>query len=312
MINIKVKPAKSKFDFYTSKLKPRDTLFQGIWIGDTVGPDVAKSIINPDVSERLIEIATSILESMDIKVTVKDIILTGSMAGFNWHNLSDIDLHIIFDFTEIDQNFALVKKMLDQSRINWNKTHEIFIADKEVELYFQHFHEPHESNGIWSLLLDKWIAVPVHLEMDVNLEAVEKKAESIAKSIEHVEEMVVDGRYKEANDYASKLKKKISRMRKSGLADEGIYSPENLAFKMLRNAKWLERLSTAKLDSYDKMMSLKINEANDTIEEVKDYFNNLQDEDYMKYSDHPLSTIEKLMDPDSPAPWDEDYEEKKE
>ena len=97
-------------------------------------------------------------------------------------------------------------------------------------------------------------------------------------------------------------------MRRAGLAEEGIYSPENLAFKMLRNANWLQRLSNAKIESYDKMMSLRLNETNDTMEEVKDYFNNIADEDYMKYSDHPLSSIQNLMDPDIPAPWDEEYE----
>ena len=307
MININIKTTKSKFDFYTSKLKPRETLFQGVWIGEPKGDDVSGTMINPDVSERLIEIASSVLQSMKIKANVKDIILTGSIAGYNWHDLSDIDLHIILDFTEIDKNFALVKKMLDQSRINWNKTHDILIAGKEVELYFQDASETHESNGIWSLLQDKWLAVPVHLEMNVDLSAIEKKAEAVAKSIEHVEEMIADEQFKEANDYASKLKKKISRMRKSGLAEEGIYSPENLAFKMLRNANWLERLSDAKINSYDKMMSLKIDESNKTIEEIKDYFNNIQDEDYMKYTDHPLSTVESLLDSNSAAPWDEEY-----
>ena len=47
-------------------------------------------------------------------------------------------------------------------------------------------------------------------------------------------------------------------MRKSGLEDEGIYSPENLAFKMLRNAGYLEKLSSLRIQSYDKMMSLKL------------------------------------------------------
>ena len=303
MININIKQKASGFDFLKSKLKPREELFQGVWIGKT---------INPDVSERLIEIADSVLKTMDLSVKVKDVILTGSIAGYNWHELSDIDLHIILDFSQIDDNFDLVKRMLDQSRINWNKVHNIYISDKEVELYFQDENETHESNGIWSLLQDKWLAEPVHLEMNVDLEGVEKKAEAIARSIEHVEDLIGDNKFKEANDYASKIKKRISRMRKSGLAKEGIYSPENLAFKMLRNANWLGRLSNAKINSYDKMMSLKLNETNETIEEIRDYFNNIQDEDYMKYSDHPLSSVESLMDPNSPAPWDEEYEGEKE
>lgn len=296
MINIKVNRNNLKLKFDKSKLKPKDDLFQGIWIGDT---------INPEVSERLIEIADSVIKSMKITAKISDIIITGSIAGYNWHELSDIDLHILLDFSEIDDNFKLVKRMLDQSRINWNKAHDILIAGKEVEIYFQDKSEPHESNGIWSLLNDKWLAQPVHLKMDVDLKNTEKKAEAIAMSIEHIEEMIKSGDFGAANEYASKLKKKISRMRSSGLSREGIYSPENLAFKMLRNHGWLGRLSDAKIESYDKMMSLQL-------DEVRDYFNNNTDEDYMKYSDHPMSSIENLMNPDMPAPWEEEYEGEKE
>ena len=37
--------------------------------------------------------------------------------------------------------------MLDQTRINWNKKHNILIAGKEVEIYFQHYTEPHEAGA---------------------------------------------------------------------------------------------------------------------------------------------------------------------
>ena len=39
-------------------------------------------------------------------------------------------------------------------------------------------------------------------------------------------------------------------------------------------------------------------------QEIKDYFNNLKDEDYMVFDDHPLSSIDNLLDPMRPAPWD--------
>tara|TARA_B100000989_G_C19528866_1_gene468521 strand:+ start:1769 stop:2086 length:318 start_codon:yes stop_codon:yes gene_type:complete len=41
----------------------------------------------------------------------------------------------------------------------------------------------------------------------------------------------------------------------------------------------------------------------DVTSEVKDYFNS-KDDDYLEFDDHPLSSIESLMDPDKPAPWD--------
>jgi len=172
--------------------------------------------------------------------------------------MSDIDLHIMLDFDKIDKNFDLVKRMLDQTRINWNKKHNIRIDGKEVELYFQHYTEPHEANGIYSLELEKWLAEPVRLNPELDLITTEKKAESIAICIEHLYEMFKDEDYKGAYEFAGKIKNKIARMRKLGLDKEGIYSPENLAFKMLRNAGYLEKLSTLKIEAYDKMMSLQL------------------------------------------------------
>ena len=40
------------------------------------------------------------------------------------------------------------------------------------------------------------------------------------------------------------------------------------------------------------------------IQEIKDYFRDQQDEDYLSFQDHPLATIDNLMNPDKPAPWD--------
>ena len=40
------------------------------------------------------------------------------------------------------------------------------------------------------------------------------------------------------------------------------------------------------------------------LDEIKDYFRNQKDEDYMAFNDHPLSDPESLLDPDKPAPWD--------
>ena len=40
------------------------------------------------------------------------------------------------------------------------------------------------------------------------------------------------------------------------------------------------------------------------LKEIKDYFRNQQDEDYLEFDDHPLSSVDALMDPSKPAPWD--------
>jgi len=257
-MKISILKNKIKFgpEFNTGLLKPKNTLYPKFWKNNN---------LNPIVARKLMQIADDIIKSLNIldQDEIKDVIITGSIASYNWHEMSDIDLHIMLDFDKIDDNFDLVKRMLDQTRINWNKKHNIKIAGKEVELYFQHYTESHEANGIWSLEMEKWLAEPVKTNPELDLITTEKKAESIAKCIEHLYELFQKQKYKETYNYAGKIKQKISRMRRSGLSKEGIYSPENLAFKMLRNAGYLEKLSSLKIESYDNMMSLnKIQEDN--------------------------------------------------
>ena len=150
MIKLSIK--KEDFNFNTGLLKPKETLYPKFWKNED---------LNPVVARKLMQIADDVIKSLKIEAEIKDVIITGSIASFNWHDMSDIDLHILLDFKEVDENYDLVKRMLDQPRINWNKKHNITIDGKEVELYFQQFDEPHEANGIWSLELEKWIKKPL-------------------------------------------------------------------------------------------------------------------------------------------------------
>ncbi len=251
MIKLSIRKEDFKFEpeFNTRLLKPKDNLYPKFW---------KNGKINRIVARKLMEIADDIIESLGLEVEIEDVVITGSIASYNWHDLSDIDLHIMLDFEKIDDNFDLVKRMLDQTRINWNKKHNILIDGKEVELYFQHYTEPHEANGIWSLELEKWLVRPQKENVDLDIQTTEKKAEAIARQIEHLFDLFQEEEFKEAYNYADKVKVKIAKMRQLGLSDQGIYSPENLAFKMLRNAGYLEKLSALKIEAYDRMMSLSL------------------------------------------------------
>ena len=237
---------------YSGILKPKSSLFPKIWKNNK---------INPIVARKLMQIADEVIKSLELDVDEEDVIITGSIASYNWHNKSDIDLHIMYDFRKINDDVDLVKKMFDQTRINWNKKHNIMIAGKEVEIYFQDASETHEANGIWSLELEKWLALPVKLNPEIDTITASKKADAIAKSIDHLFDTYKEKKYKEVYDYSIKIKKKISNMRKSGLEEEGIFSPENIAFKMLRNSGNLQKLSSLKITAYDMMMSLELEES---------------------------------------------------
>ena len=55
---------------------------------------------------------------------------------------------------------------------------------------------------------------------------------------------------------AESIKEKLKRMRRTGLDRTGIYSPENLAFKMLRRSGDIEQLFSIYTQAYDKIYSM--------------------------------------------------------
>ena len=59
----------------------------------------------------------------------------------------------------------------------------------------------------------------------------------------------------------------------------------------------------------------KLYSIDESLQEIKDYFSKREDGDHMEFEGHPLADVNSLMNPDAPAPWDqesdmEDEEEK--
>jgi hypothetical protein len=79
-------------------------LNEKIW--DTVCDDpdceVFSVEIKPEVRKALLKIAYEFIQSLDVKTPIVDIIFTGSMANYNYTDQSDIDLHILYDFDEVN------------------------------------------------------------------------------------------------------------------------------------------------------------------------------------------------------------------
>ena len=227
----------------------RSDLNQKLWDGDTE--------IYPGVKGALLEIVDEFLEGLDMDLDIKDIIVTGSIANYNWSKFSDIDLHIIIDFAEVNDNEEMVKKFFDAVRSNWNKLHTILVKGHEVEIYIQDEHEPHVSTGVYSLMNDEWLIKPKKVESELDRATATKKMKQVARDIDKLSLLYDNTRYEQAFELAEKIKEKIKRMRRSGLERSGIYSPENLAFKMLRRSGDIEQLFSIYTQAYDKIYSLK-------------------------------------------------------
>jgi len=226
-------------------------------VHDTFDPSIwDDEVLNSEVRSGLLKITNDFLIDLPFNITPKDITLTGSLANYNWSKYSDIDLHIILDFTEVDENLELVREFFRQLQTNWNNRHDITMKDYEVEIYFQDSNEPHISTGVYSIQNNVWLIKPTPMPVSIDYANVRKKAEEVSDRIDHIEKMMIDDEGEEVLDAVDRLKAKIRRMRKAGLEGAGQYSVENLAFKVLRRSEELRRLSDLKAKAYDELMSI--------------------------------------------------------
>jgi len=214
--------------------------------------------LDPEIREKLLIIANDFYDSLEVgDVPYEDVTFTGSLAAYNYSRFSDVDLHILLDFRDIDEKVDLVREYFNAMKALWNRLHDIRIKGYEVEIYVQDVNDPHEAQGLYSVLTGEWVKKPTFESKDFDKDNIRKKAASLMDQVDRVERLIDDGKYEEAEKYADKLKEKIRKMRKAGLETIGAYSVENLAFKVLRRTDYLEKLSGAKRKAYDSMLSLK-------------------------------------------------------
>ena len=214
-----------------------DELNPSIWINDKM---------KSDVRYKLMQIALEFIKFIDIEqLRLKDVIVTGSNASYNYTKYSDIDLHIV---TKISND--VLKQLYDAKKGLWNEQHNIKIKGFDVELYVQDADEPHVSSGMYSILNDSWIKHPEPVKPKINDISVEKKYEQYHNNIKSAIE-------NKDIDKLKKIKDDIKKMRQAGLKTAGEFSAENLAFKMLRNLGDMERLMNAIAALRDTELSLK-------------------------------------------------------
>ena len=98
---------------------------------------------------------------------------------------------------------------------------------------------------------DRWLTKPRPVSVDVDLQSVRCKAESLMYEIDQV--------LQSPNRLSSidRIKEKIRNMRQSGLERSGEFSTENLAFKILRRNGYLEKLYDTATRDFDDSLSVK-------------------------------------------------------
>lgn len=235
----------SSEDIDLKPFKGQDKLCELLWSGD---------VLNDKVRGALMKAAKKFIEFLGVDVKVKDVLLTGSMANFNWHEQSDIDLHVLVDVSSVDGDAEVVSELFNAKKTIWNTLYNIRMKGHEVEMYVQDVNETHISGGVFSLARNKWITKPQRTSIKPDLNAAKIKASALMSMIDGVCDVEDEGR---RVSRLEKIMKKIKTMRTIGLSGEaGELSSENIAFKILRNSGYLKKMSTIKTKALNNYFSL--------------------------------------------------------
>ena len=220
---------------FNEQLNPR------IWQGNKM---------RPQVRAKLLQIAEDFKQSLGLSdLNVKDITLSGSNASYTYTPHSDIDLHLVVDLPEADAS-DVYRELFDAKKFQYNETHNIKIGGYDVELYVENANKPAISQGMFSVLNNDWINIPLKKRSTINDNAVKSKYDVIKHRIESA---VKSGSLKRLTNTAAKIKK----MRQAGLDAHGELGPENIAYKMLRSQGVIQQLYDARTAAKDRALSLK-------------------------------------------------------
>ncbi len=213
--------------------------------------------MHSEIKSRLIMIADDFFDTLELPwVDVTDITLTGSLANYNWSKFSDVDLHIMIDYNEVDDNESLVSEYLTAKKNLWNEKHDIKIFGYDVELYVQDMNEEHVSTGVYSVMWDDWLVKPEKSTPKIDSKKIKQKASSIIDSYDSLIDAYYQGDYDKVIRRINTTRQKIKKMRQAGLDREGEYSYENITFKVLRRVGLLDKLADLETMAYDKSLSM--------------------------------------------------------
>jgi hypothetical protein len=190
--------------------------------------------LQPEVRAALMRIAEHFKDFLGIDIyDLLDITISGSNAAYTYTSHSDIDLHLVVMIPEAHE--PELKELFQAKKYQYNDQHDIRVRGFDVELYVQDAEDAHHSMGIYSVLNDRWIKKPKKQRAQVDDIEVQEKYRSIKHRIDRA--IVSD-------DFSSvqAVWNSVKNMRKSGLETGGEFSPENLAFKILRADGTLDKL----------------------------------------------------------------------
>lgn len=201
--------------------------------------------LNPDVKKALMRIAEDFKQYIGIPFRVVDVQVAGGNANYTYTNFSDLDLHLVADFTSVrcDREAA---ELFDSKRLLYKEQYDVNVNGVPVELYIEDMDHPAVSSS-YSIIHNKWIRTPKKEVAEIDREELARMT-----SIWHT---VIQHAVKTADrQNLSSVLKLLRKYRKLGLVRSGEFGVPNLVYKSLRNddtikglTKLLDRLHSQEL-----------------------------------------------------------------
>lgn len=250
---------------------PEDVDLSSFNIKKNLNPKFWKNgVLDSRIRMKLLDIADDFIEFLGVDwAKPEDITMTGSLANFNWdENYSDIDLHIIMDYSDVDERKEFVSNYFYSQKKLWNEEHsDITIMGYPVEVFVQDVNERHDSSGVYSLEKNKWLIEPEREKLassKVNKAFIKDKVSEYMNKIDKLEYLLNKSkddeyRLRRVMEKSDKLFDKIKGERKIGFERSGgkEINNYNIVFKALKRNGYIEKLVNVKSIAYDKLNSLR-------------------------------------------------------
>tara|TARA_R100001509_G_scaffold152373_1_gene112486 strand:- start:72 stop:1022 length:951 start_codon:yes stop_codon:yes gene_type:complete len=229
-----------------SSLESKEDLSPALW---------DNGVLKEEISHRLIQLAGDFMDFLDLDISVSDILLVGSMAGYNYSKHSDIDLHIVLDFSKISVDKELLKRYFTLAKSKWNRSRMVTLSGHDVEVYVEDIEDDRIPSAVYSVERNEWLSEPNKDDLTIDYDGVTKKVYEKMDEVDELQSLYEGGEYKEAFQFGTDLRSKLKNFRQAGLDKDGEYSNENLAFKVLRRSGVLDRVNEYVKESYIEMRS---------------------------------------------------------
>lgn len=210
--------------------------------------------LKDEVHAKLLELGKRFAKYIGVE-NPEDILFTGSLCNYNYHDNSDIDIHVLVDFSK----YGDPERMRDfyaSKKFAFNKFREgTKIKGFAIECYAQDLpcREPHHPSGLYSLLNKQWIIKPERNDPKIDEQKVRRLLSvfiSAINRLEHIEDNQL------RLEKAIELKNNLVLIRRKSVRAQGEYSSGNLCYKELRKQGHIDKLFELIRHALDRKLSL--------------------------------------------------------